>query len=243
MLELTDFYETYEVHQYANWQLIQNDKMLIPINQLQQADLVIYQPLSDVDNCYSTKKNNPNSFLNLLKNECNTISFPRIHNNAIFPIFHKTNNNKQLLYGKINNKPNSREELLYMYDNNLLDFDFDNRMAKNIEISKEKEKDTDVKIIDYIQANISKSKLFLTQDHPTTIIFNELTRQIANILDLNYDYNMGLTWDENITGLQDSVYGRSDCQYPISRYSINHYGFEYIKKEDKDANIFYRNII
>ena len=43
-LEFSDFYEQYEIHQYANWELIQDNKMTIPIHHLQSADLVIYQP-------------------------------------------------------------------------------------------------------------------------------------------------------------------------------------------------------
>ena len=55
------------------------------------------------------------------------------------------------------------------------------------------------------------------------------------------DYNNQEDIDENITKLQDSTYDRISCQYPISRYSINYFNFEYINKEDDSANIFYRN--
>jgi hypothetical protein len=49
--------------------------------------------------------------------------------------------------------------------------------------------------------------------------------------------------DENKTGLQDSVYHRSDHQYPISRYAIKHFGFNYIDQEHPDADLFYaRNL-
>ena len=48
--------------------------------------------------------------------------------------------------------------------------------------------------------------------------------------------------DENITGLQDSVYQRNTCQYPISRYALDFFNFEYVEKEDDDADVFYKNV-
>jgi hypothetical protein len=44
-----------------------------------------------------------------------------------------------------------------------------------------------------------------------------------------------------MVGLPDSVYNRSDNQYPISRYAIDYFGFEYIKKEYPHANEFYKS--
>ena len=77
-LEFSNFYDIYNVKLYANWEMIKHNES-IPIRYLQNADLVIYQPLSDVHNCYSTNKNNPESFFNVLKDTCNTIAFPIIH--------------------------------------------------------------------------------------------------------------------------------------------------------------------
>ena len=238
-LEFSNFYEKYEVHQFANWDLIKDDeKMVIPIHLIKNADLIIYQPLSDVHNCYSTNRQNPDSFFSLLKEECHTVSFPRIHNNAIFPIFHK-NAKGDFIYGNINNTVKTAEELLYLYRNDQIDYNFTERMAKNYYISKKKEEECDVKIADFLLDNISKQKLFLTQDHPTSFVFNELTKNICEQLDIEYDYEKGSTVSENITKLQDSVYRRRDCQYPISRYAMNHFHFKYIDKEQDDADSFY----
>ena len=87
-LKYSEFYSIYELHQFANWELIENNGSL-PINLLTNADLIIYQQLSDIHGCYSTNANNSNSFFKLLKPGCIKISFQRIHNNAIFPIFRK----------------------------------------------------------------------------------------------------------------------------------------------------------
>jgi len=238
-LEFSNFFEKYEVHQFANWELLKDNSLNIPIHLLKSADLVIYQPLTDVHGCYSTNKNNPDSFLNLLRDDCKSISFPRIHNNAIFPIFRKSQTNN-IIYGSIKNKIESEMDFIYKYNNNMIDFDFDNRLSQNYFISKEKEKDCDIEIADFIYSNIHKHKLFLTHDHPTSIVFNELTSKLCNILELDYNYDSGLNTEENLTKLQDSVYLRNDCQYPISRYSINHFNFKYIKDEHPDADEFYK---
>ena len=72
-LEYSNFYDKYDIHQFANWELI-NSNEHIPTKLLRTADLVIYQPLSDVYNCFSTNKKNDSSFLHLLPEKCNTIS-------------------------------------------------------------------------------------------------------------------------------------------------------------------------
>lgn len=238
-LEYSTFFEQYEVQQFANWELIKdNNNMVIPTHLIKDADLVIYQPLSDVYDCYSTNKQNPDSFFQLLKDDCKTVSFPRIHNNALFPIFHK-NNCKQLFYGTIKNQVDSLQQLAYLYKNDLIDYDFTNRMNNNYRISKDKEADCDIKIADFIYNNVSNEKLFLTQDHPTSFVFNKLTSLICEQLDLEYDYEKGLDAPENITQLEDSVYKSEEKQYPLSRYAIRHYDFKYAKEESPKADLFY----
>jgi len=236
-LRFSEFHELYEVYCYANWELL-HDPRLLPIEMIKKADLIIYQPLSEVHGCYSTNIHNEDSFMKLIKPDCKIISFPRIHNNALFPIFKKAKN-KSIFYGKVNNLFMTIQELIDLYNQNVLDFDFENRMQQNILISREKEKDCHVKIIDFILENIKKHKLFLTQDHPTSIVFSELARQICVILNLNYDYDTALLEKENVIGLPDSVYGNPSNQYPISRYAIRYFEFEYIQEEDMDANGFY----
>lgn len=238
-LEYSTFFEQYEVEQFANWELLKDEQnMVIPIHLIKNADLVIYQPLSDVHDCYSTNKQNPDSFFRLLKEECKTVSFPRIHNNALFPIFHK-NDRKEIFYGIVKNPVESLQQLAFLYNNNLIDYDFDNRMRQNYSVSKDKEVDCDIKIVDFIYNNISNHKLFLTQDHPTSFVFNKLTASICDHLEIEYDYERGTQALENISELVDSVYKSKEKQYPISRYAIRHFDFKYAKKEAPGADSFY----
>jgi hypothetical protein len=178
-----------------------------------------------------------------LSDSCITISFPRLHNDALFPIFHK--NYAKLtneIYG-INKTISSLgiEDRMRLYDCNLLDFNFKERYTKNYEIGKIKESECDVKIVDWIYNNVSNHKLFLTQDHPTSIVFREIVNEICNILDI--EHNIPCSIDENIAKLKDTTYSLSNNQYPISRYAIKEYNFKYIDKEDKNSDIFYKNIL
>jgi len=239
--DLSPFFEQYDYKTYANWELIKNNSMTIPINDLKRADLIIYQPLGDVHGCYSTNKKNPDSFMNLISADCKLISFPRLYNNAMWPLFHK-NEKRDAMYGAIKNHIDSLDHLTYLYDNDLIDYDFTNRMAQNYMISKEKESETDIKIIDFIYDNMKKHKMFLTNDHPTSYVFNEVSRQICDILDIEYNFEKGTLFEENIWGLPDNVYNTIDKQYPISRYMIKHLGLEYVVDETTLTNNFYKSL-
>jgi len=67
----------------------------------------------------------------------------------------------------------------------------------------------------------------------------KLDNYITAKINLNYDYDTALLEKENVIGLPDSVYGNPSNQYPISRYAIRYFEFEYIQEEDMDANGFY----
>lgn len=238
LLEFSDFYEHYSVVQYANWQLIDGDGSL-PLETIRSADLIIYQPLPDVYGCLSTNGKNKNSFMNHVKKSCILISFPRIYNSALFPIFHKRHD-RSVMCGTVLNKITSESDLVALYHANLLDFGFEKRLQENYDISIEKERECTIKIIDFIYKNIPNRKLFLTQEHPTTFVFAEVVRQICEKLDIRFDFVCASAADENITELEDSIYGNRDtCQYPISRYAIRHFGFNYATKEHNTANDFY----
>ena len=251
--DFSNFEDEYEYQIFANWQLIKDanqvtehglasERMLEFNRYIKEADLVIYQPCRDFYNCFSTHKSNPNSFLNLLKPGCKTFSFPRIHNNAFFPICHKRDN-QQPMYGYIKNNVNTVDELFKLYDDNELDFDFETRLKQNYECGKEKEKDCDIKIVDFIYDNIKKHKLFLMQDHPTSMVINEITRQLCEILGLTYNLESALKVDEAYWGGVDPVYNRQSHQLPISKYAINHFKFEYVHKQGDDADEFYKSIL
>ena len=235
VLKYTDFYDKYTAEKFANWQMIES-RSAPPTKSLASADLVIYQPLSDVHGCFSTNPSNPNNMLKVCKPDATIISMPRIHNNAMWPIFRK--NHLNIYYGGNNFADKPIQELLYLYDLGQLDFGFEERYIKNKCISNEKERDTDVKVFEYIDENKRNKRMFLTQDHPTTDVFIHCTRQVCDILDI--DFPKELVLEDNVTGLPDSVYRNPSCRYPGSTYANRHFGFEWDSGVD---DLFYRNVL
>jgi hypothetical protein len=246
LLKFTSFFDKYDVKQYANWQIIK-DKSAPPIQDIETADLIVYQPLSDVHGCYSTNLDNDNSMFRGIKDYTTLISFPRIHNNSLWPIYNKGRIANHIYYGDnfleyyYNQNIRTKSQFLYLYDSGQFDFKFQERYDKNIKISREKENITDIKIIDYIVENIRNYPLFLTQDHPTSRIFYQCVKQMSQKLDIEFkeDFNID-TIDINITKLEDSTYQSPTMMYPLSTYSVNYFNYKW-SLDDNDT--FYRYIL
>ncbi len=222
---------------------------------LKWCDIFIYQPLSDKYPIYNT-----DNLKSLLKPECITISFPYIYNDAFVPLYltpkrdlpvngeysldsdrdNVLMGNKEVII-KLKEAGNNLEQILDLYSSNQINFEYEKRFNKTINILRDREQHTDIKIADFIVNNHKKHKLFnylLSTsldnlesfcNHPSNIILVECTNQILNKLDKPpITYNGG----ELISSYNT-----------VSRYDINHYGFEWIKEESHSADEFYKKVI
>ena len=138
--------------------------------------------------------NNIKDILNKLPKDCKTISIPYVFNDGIACLSHAPQSNKWP-YGKIYgdeiiidliNKNHSKKHIINMFLNNKIDFDLENRLKKSLNELLRREQNTDVKIYDFIKDNYNLKKLFLTHNHPTTVVFKHIIIQILNILDIPY---------------------------------------------------------
>ena len=224
VLQYTHFDRKYESVQYANWQMIKNQEAP-PYHDLETADVIIYQPLSDVHGCFSTDPSNPNSMLQTCRPDALVLSFPRMHNNSLWPVY-KKHQLQSIYYGGPDiysyyerQGIRTKSQFFQLYDTGALNFQMDERWRRNMAITLKKEENTTVKVHDYIQQNIRSQRLFLTHDHPTTALFQHCVSQLLEPLGI--DFLDSVQWselDKNITGLQDSVYQHSSCMYPDSSY-------------------------
>lgn len=77
-------------------------------------------------------------------------------------------------------------DILELYNSDKLDFKYDERKEKGINILKSKEKTCDIKISDFILENYKKQQLFYTPNHPAPIILKIMAKQILKKLNINY---------------------------------------------------------
>ena len=148
-------------------------------NYIKNADILIYQPLNEKHKEFSTK-----NILKLIKPTCKTISFPYIYNNSFYPIKGPTEinqshfgkhchiifDNSECITNLIDKKLNL-DEILKLNQENKINFNYEKRYNNTINILENKEKVCDVKIVDFIKKNFTKERLFLLENHPTSIIF------------------------------------------------------------------------
>jgi hypothetical protein len=218
-------------------------------NNLKTCDVFIYQPLSATYPIYNT-----NNLLTYIKSSCITISFPYIYNDALVPLYialrrdipfngEYATQGENIKYGnidviaKLKHSGHSLDTILKMYYENTIDFDYERRMDLSINILKEKEDSTDIKIADFILNNHKKMKLFnyhlsskyMGCNHPSNALLVECANQILTKL-----------------GKSDIVYSGPELiagTHHVSRYDLAFYKFEWATSETPQINTLYANMI
>lgn len=238
ILDFTTFKDKYTVEQFANWQMIAN-RDAPPVQSLASADIVIYQPLSDVHGCYITNRENPDSMLNVCKEDTVFIEMPRIHNNSLWPIYAK-HNSKTAYYGGEyldSCRGASRHQIIQLYDEGKLDFKFIDRYNRNMDISLERERSCDIKVANFIRSNLKTQELFLMHEHPTSCVYAHCVDQMLDRLRIEYTADVTGV-DENLANCEDSVYHIPSGRFPQSSFSVKELGLPLAKYIDDN---FYRD--
>ena len=165
-----------------NYEII-NEKRKINYEILKKADIFIFQHIGKQHGLYSTNKDISGNILSYLREECVKISFPYIYNNSfwiLIPPSHGDdfigevgNMNKYINIEPIKNlkkKGVSLADTLKLYKEGKIDFDFENRFNKSLEILKEKEKICDITVSDFIKENYKKHILFFTYNQTSNFL-------------------------------------------------------------------------
>jgi hypothetical protein len=199
LLYSKNFVEKFGTENYLalNWIFIKSHNPIDEIiENFKKTDLLIYQPLPDKHYPYST-----DHLLQHLSKECIKISFPYIFNDAIWgwPV---EGNHKDAVEGDF--------VLSDAYDDPVARFNY------NLEITKEKEKNTTIKIANFINENHLDFELFYTQNHPTSMVIKEICRQILAYLEIEDDLD--------ISGYKP---GYDGFRWPITKDAIKKFGFRY----------------
>jgi hypothetical protein len=240
-----EFNGKYEVANVVhNYEYIQSQKMMTDdvelFKHITEADVFIYQPLDDIHGGNSTNK-----IISYLKEDCIKISIPYVFLNSITPfviaylgdieecIFSDAQKHVVRNMSEIRRLINTfdKRQILRLYDLNLIDWGFENRHNDMIKFLRNKEKNIDIKICDYIEENISKKRLFVYYSHPTTDVLMHMTNQICDILKIRHIQN---------TYSEDHFLRNLRIQYPTS--SVKYFNMEFISEEEmREADLYYRN--
>ena len=193
------------------------------LNGIAQADILIYQPLQDHHGDLSEK----NILTNVVSKNCKLISFPYIFNSGAYSLIHSPRSPGRS-YGKIYGEniiinlleKHDLDTVLKLYENHQIDFDLHNRFEKCIAELARRESNTDIKLTEFITDNYQQHKLFLTCNHPTTVVFSEMCKQISQLVDLPLNLQIFDYGDENIADLVIT-------KTPISPYDIECHGYQF----------------
>ena len=241
-----------DVVHFNNFHYINHTNLDITIKEhLITCDYFIYQPLSSIYPVYNIE-----NLKTYLKHECKIISFPYIFNDAFSPIFkslkrdipingeYSLENTSEIIY---KNKESiivlkelglCLEQIFELYDNNKIDFKYQERFERSLKILEDKEKYTDIKVSQFILDNHKKYKLFNYHlpdhkytfcNHPSNILIIYYTNQIFNLMGLE---KISYDGPELINGTM-----------LVSRYDIAYYNYDWIDKESEDIDFRVKNII
>lgn len=207
---------------------------------IKSCEIFIYQPVNDSYGEYSS-----NNFLQHLNSNCIKIGVPFLYMDSFFPLLpiniaHDIDGGKKIDENNILNKEviinlkknHNNEDIIDLYDNYCIDFNFKKRFDDNINRIFDKEKICDIKIVDFILENYKDIKLFDMHHHPTKILFDKIAEQIFEKLKICSGINEN-KWN-GILSVEN---------YPYSIYSINYFKFNWIKREDHNAHEYYKELI
>lgn len=193
----THYPNRYDYHLIVNY-IILNDVTQLPVDLLKTADLFIFQPIQGHGMGDTEYIKN-----NILKKKCKTISFPYIYFRGYFPDYvHDPNNVRTVsqprypfgIFGSGHQKimdyiaagvsPNEIINKCMQLDL-LTANEVNDNLKSTLNILKERESSTDVKISAFIAHYYKKTRLFHTAKHPTNYLLKELMRQILIKMKLN----------------------------------------------------------
>jgi hypothetical protein len=167
---------------------------------------------------YNKNSNIVNIILEKIPKTCHKISIPYIFIDGIACLCHaplSVKYNYGKIYGDVIiigliNKKYSKEQIISMFLNGQIDFKLDERLKNSLAELKKRDQYTDIKVYEFIKKNYKSKKMFISNNHPTTIVFKYIYYQILNILRLPNNFiipfnneNPGLSVPGYVLSLHD----------------------------------------
>jgi len=218
LLRLYLDYSEYTIEYYINYGPSYN--LDVTERGISDADILIYQPLNKNHGKLSSE-----NIVNCVKKDCTLVTFPYIYNNGVYSLEYngKRFTGKESILALLE-KNKTKSEILSLYLNGEIDFDLENRFRKSLNIMKERV--TDIKLIEYIENNYSKYKLFSSCAHPTGKIYDEILIQLNELLFLKMKLNKEL-----------SLTDQQSMLAPISPYDVITHKYTFNYRQDTQWDI------
>ena len=196
-----------------------NSKRPLPVKAIEKVDLFIYQPVSTLHGKYSTPY-----LKSKLSPECTCISFPYLFNSGMMSLSFGRGDK---MFGSECILPLVEEghgliDIVKKFVDGKIDFKWDERFEYCMSELEQREAATDVKASQFIRDNFRQHKLFLSHNHPTSLLLVYCANQILDILGLYPLREEG--WPENLAGLHAA------SRY--TPYDIRHFGYQFYPNPD-----------
>lgn len=220
----------YEITVYRNYQMILGEQRIEDLQRdAATADLFIFQPTNDKHGDSSSE-----NMIELIPVGCKVISFAYVYNHGLHPL---TEHGGRFVGSEFMADDYwllDLPQLLYLYDRGEIDFALWPRFLHCLAEQARREQDTDIKITKWMFDHRER-RILLNVNHPTTLMFVEIAKQIMQFLDILPDWRdaPGLYDDENRTGLP--------CTIPFSEYVRKE--FHSYRDTDPEAHDFYRGLL
>lgn len=200
-------------------------------------DVFIYQPLRS------------NVIINLIKDlkkvnkNLVEISFPYIFSDGLSCLSLAMKGKKvKKVHGEkyiidLLDKKLSKIVIMKRFFKNKIDFKNQERFNNSLNEIIRREQTTTIKVSNFIKENYKTKKLFLTHNHPSTIFFEYLIKNILNILKIEYD-NLLLNkiFKYKIINGQ-----RVNVENNVSKLPIDNYVLSIYDKENNNISYFNKN--
>lgn len=205
----------YEFYAFTNYEMIRN-KLPIPVEIVQNADVFMYQPIVESRGIYQTMTED--GILKYLKPSCIRICLPVVGLD-MYPCYQD--------FEHIRGPPIDRSlplsVLLMNFDSYSMSFGLRERVETGLRHMKLRETMCNVKVSDFIRANYQQYRLFDSSNHPSGMLLAYIANQMLKILGVDKQYDIYAQEDIHVLG---------DNPHPESEYMRRELGLKYRLRED-----------
>jgi Polysaccharide biosynthesis enzyme WcbI len=224
----------YDFVVWHNWQLMlgeqRPDDMLVSVQQLRQrGGVAIFQPTNSFD-CEKLGMSVPGTVELFPKDGyagVEEISFPYNYNHGFFPFVKMgpgwdgwIGSEQVKEFAKHATSREARDNLIKAYFGDRLHYDCARRFIECLAEQSRRERECDIQMVPWILDNYWQHRLFLTYNHPTSVLFAEMARLVIEKLDL------GWHWFSYLPGIDENEAGMNGVQ-PLHPAVVRELGLDY----------------